>query len=220
MASLESKTCVFCGEQTRKKRKRNLCNTYQEHKKIPSSLKKIYNKKISLSTKPIQSSVVCSVCNTSACYPCVKAIYEKMEDTQVHEGDKWHHQMSEWINNNIFPPKDFVGHCCELVKNIEKEKATTAYTSTQSNNNICYDGYIHLPQLHILIPPPLHNSIDVHGFGREDELDVPGLLHGVVGYETGKNALMNKSFHLGSCALEILCNQVNFLSLTFMGTKH
>ena len=192
MANVESRTCVFCGEHTRKKRKRNLCDTYQEHKvgKIPSSLKKIYNKKLSSPHQPHQPSVVCSVCNSHACYLCVKAICERMKQNELHPEDKWYQQMSEWIYNNNYPNTDFVGHCCELLKSIEKERASSVYRSTesliQSNNNICYDGYIHLPQLHILIPPPLHNSIDVHGFGKEDELDVPGLLHGVVGYETGR----------------------------------
>ena len=47
MSTQESKWCVFCGEDTRKKRKRDICDTYEEYKvdKIPSSLKKIYNKK-------------------------------------------------------------------------------------------------------------------------------------------------------------------------------
>lgn len=53
-----------------------------------------------------------------------------------------------------------------------------------------FDGYIPLPQLHILIPLPLHDSIDVHGFGKEDETDLPGLLHGVVGFETARKCVI------------------------------
>ena len=47
MSTQESKSCVFCGEDTRKKRKRDICDTYEEYKidKIPSSLKKYIIKK-------------------------------------------------------------------------------------------------------------------------------------------------------------------------------
>ena len=43
-----------------------------------------------------------------------------------------------------------------------------------------YDGYLHLPELGILIPPPILKYVDVHGFGKEDSTDVPGLLHDVI----------------------------------------
>ena len=175
MSTTESKLCVFCGEDTRKKRKRDICDTYQEYKidKIPSSLKKIYNKKISTRKKPHQPSVLCSVCNTPACFLCVKVICERMKLHRLHENDNWYKQMNKWIHHNIYPKQDFVGHCCEVVKQIEHDRASNVYSSPSTNNNILYDGYIHLPQLHILIPPPPHNCIDVHGFGKENKIDIP-----------------------------------------------
>ena len=119
MSNQESKSCVFYGEDTRKKRKQNICDTYEEHK-IPSSLRKIYNKNISLRKEPHQTSVLCSVCKTPACYLCVKAICNLMKLNHLHDRDKWYEQMTEWFYNNIYPKKDFVAHYCELMKKIYK----------------------------------------------------------------------------------------------------
>ena len=44
-----------------------------------------------------------------------------------------------------------------------------------------YDGYFHIPELLILLPPPIVKNVDVHGFGNEDIAEIPGILHGVVG---------------------------------------
>ena len=112
-----------------------------------------------------------------------------------------------------------MGHCCEVVKQIEHERASNVYCCPPSNNKIVYDGYIHLPQLHILIPPPLHNCIDVHGFGKEDEIDIPGLLHGVVGYETGRKCFIQQIIPSGKLCKANVLQSGKFSFIDINGNK-
>ena len=66
---------------------------------------------------------------------------------------------------NWTPPAS-IGHCCEISQNIEKFQLNQ---SCLLRSEIQYDGYIHLPQLHVLLTPPLQKIIDIHGFGTEDK---------------------------------------------------
>ena len=90
--------------------------------------------------------------------------------------DKWYGEVKNIIATNKIP-STFVGHCCEIRQNIQIHKSNSV---PLQRAKLRYDGYLHLPQLHILLPPPLHQCIDIHGFGKENNKDTPGILHGVV----------------------------------------
>ena len=79
-------------------------------------------------------------------------------------------------------PLSYVGHCCEIKASIDKcVKNTNPPLNCSENIELHYEGYLHLPELGILILPPIVKYVDVHRFGNEENLEVPGLLHGVIG---------------------------------------
>lgn len=89
-------------------------------------MKKLYNKKIMLPNAPHQSSIKCSICNASACFMCVKAVCQRMQDSNLHSNDDWYHHTTNWIHNQAYPDNHFVGHCCELLQKIKKKYSMNA----------------------------------------------------------------------------------------------
>ena len=76
---------------------------------------------------------------------------------------------------------DFIGHCCEIKVTINKHKVQHISKSPDKNEGkLLYDGYLHIPGIQVLIPPSIKQHIDVHGLGRENNDQLPGLIHGVV----------------------------------------
>ena len=116
-----------------------------------------------------------------------------MEDNK-DAPDKWFRQVVEFVNNNIVP-KNFIGHCCELKSKIKDNMKIEDHITT---NPIKYDGYLHFPQVDILLDTPLVTHVDVHGLGKEDPLQgTPGLLHGVVDKECAINCFKDNIVPLG-----------------------
>ena len=187
----ESKTCVFCGENSRQDRKRKSCDTYEAHqnKSVPKMLHKVAKKHGSLIRRTIYDEIKCSVCGMFSCVKCITAVCAKLEESNSHHNDRWYQEVKHVLQGKH--PSDFVGHCCEIQQSVSELIAEENALAAINSKDIYLDGYLHLPQLHILLPPPLHNFIDVHGFGEEDSIDLPGLIHGVVDYKTAKYCFIN-----------------------------
>ena len=52
--------------------------------------------------------------------------------------------------------------------------------ATGKRNVLLYDGYLHFPELEILIPSYISCFFDMHGLGKEDSTEVLYILYGVV----------------------------------------
>ena len=106
-----------------------------------------------------------------------------MEIANVHPKGKWYQEVKNIMATNRTPPI-FIGHCCEIRQNIEKFQLNQSYLL---RSETLYDRYLHLLQLQVLLPPPLQQSIDIHGFGAEDKKDIHRMLHGVVNQYCTRN---------------------------------
>ena len=103
-----------------------------------------------------------------------------MVKNNKHYDDVWYQLVKDIIRTNI-QLSTFIGHCCELKLVIEDCAVEKDNTNTTDNRDgLLYDGYLHLPELEILIPPDMVKSVDIHGLGKENINDVHSLLHGVV----------------------------------------
>ena len=73
--------CIFCGNQSRKKQKRDTCDTYQamNNPKQPKGLKKWQNK---LAARGILKKTInhiwCSKCGSRTCKKCIVSICDTM----------------------------------------------------------------------------------------------------------------------------------------------
>ena len=85
--------------------------------------------------------------------------------------------------------------------------------SNNSNTNLLYNGYLHLPEIQLLLPPPVINYVDVHGFGAEVSPDTPGLLHGVINQKNARKCFENQIIPDGQQCTE-LCS--HFRKLPFI----
>ena len=183
----ESCTCVFCDVFSRNERRKDVCDTYEEGKVRPSyaTLRKVYKKHAGVCDDIFKRKIICSICGSSACADCVIAVCDDMRRRKIHANDSWYEEVQDFIKWGKPVSKNFIGHCCEVRLRIEKcVEEQKKNLVINKNQELRWDGYLHFPQLHILIPPPMNDYIDIHGLGKEDELDVPGLLHGVVGHAT------------------------------------
>ena len=122
----------------------------------------------------------CSICNLSSCSKCLKSLISKMDDNNDTE-DQWYKQTKKYLLYDILPKK-FIGHCCELKNSISNHQLQNEKMVDEHEcRDIKYDGYLHFPQVHILLDSPMVNHVDVHGLGKEDVFQgTPGLIHGVV----------------------------------------
>ena len=182
----ESRTCLFCGVSSKNKRKVNVCDTYQSTSKsnLDKTIEKLYKRNRHLSIPSLMTQVQCSVCSGMTCLECAAAICKEMEKSKIEEGDNWYFHMKNVLCSGKVPPPDFVGHCCEVRKKIEESRQADPHITSVSS--LKFDGYLHLPQLHVLVPPPMDRFVDIHGFGAESEMDTPGLIHAVVNRETAR----------------------------------
>ena len=57
----------------------------------------------------------------------------------------------------------------------------------KETKHLRYDGYLYLPQLYLLLPPPLLKYVYIHGFGKEYCTGLSGLLHGVANRECAQD---------------------------------
>ena len=97
-----------------------------------------------------------------------------------HHNDVWYQQAKVAITR-IDKPSTFVGQCCELKMAIENHATKNKISCpNEKHDGLLYDGYLHFPELEILISRSIIQFVDIHGLGKEDNTDVPGLLHGVV----------------------------------------
>ena len=80
----ESFFCVFCGQHSRKKRKRQSCDTYEGvySAKVPKTLRKLQRKLQSAVVEAIYvDHLQCSKCFSKACIPCIRSICDAMKKT-------------------------------------------------------------------------------------------------------------------------------------------
>ena len=78
-------------------------------------------------------------------------------------------------------PTNFIGHCCEVGVSINNAKEVVKDSRRiEDGAELLFDGCLHIPGIHILLPSPIVDYVDVHGLGREGEYDLPGLLHDIL----------------------------------------
>ena len=156
--------CVVCDTSTIKR-------PTTVNNELDSSSKKINSHQISLT---------CCVCGESVCNDCLKSITNQMT-TSRDTKDVWYSKVINYLNNSIVP-KEFIGNCCEIKNKIEKcMDHNSTLNSIKDNVELQYDGYLHFPQLHLMLDTPYVTHVDVHGLGKEDLLNgTPGLIHGVI----------------------------------------
>ena len=187
----ESLFCIFCGQHSRKKRKRQSCDTYEgvSSIKIPKTLRKLQRKMNSSAINILKvDHLECSKCLSKACVPCIRAISQNMKSNNDHKDDPWYQTVSELMEGTQQSPS-FIGHCCELKTTINKNKYSTCHKRNNDvldRSQLLYDGCLHIPAIAILIPPSMNCCVDVHGLGREGNIELPGLLHGVINKENAK----------------------------------
>jgi len=93
----ESDWCVICGQDSRKKRKRYTCNTYESHKPLSKTLRKMlrkYDKDKGISNTHATAKLSCfrcTRCNSKACMSCVTTVYSELKINDDHSADNWFH---------------------------------------------------------------------------------------------------------------------------------
>ena len=227
ITAAESSKCVLCGSGSRKSRKRQSCNTYQEVCQPAKVIKTISRlkrkfKNIPEVHIPKLAWIQCTNCDSQSCIPCINAICETMKDNNDHINDEWFHAVTQIITQNKTPPL-FIGHCCELRIKINAHQTILANkTKIIPQSPLQYDGYLHLPQLNILIPSPTNKYVDVHGFGGEDNTERPGLLHGVINQACAENCYRNHIIPDGRLSVELLnvIKDIRFENIYGTTTKH
>ena len=167
-----------------KKRKRDLCDRYHHsnHLKEPSTMKLCRRKlKLASPSEHKISHLECMKFHSKACNSCIHSICLNMKMNKDHSDNNWYHQVQDTILRDK-QLLSYVGHCCEIKASIDKcVKNINPPLNCSENIELRYNGYLHLPELGILIPPPIVRYVDVHGFRKEENSEVPGLLHGVIG---------------------------------------
>ena len=157
----ESVICIMCGIHSKQPRPRDYIDTYE-------------------SCDSSSQFIECLVCGECSCYKCVSSICTLMEKNNDHVDDKWYENVKRLMKFKQYHVK-IVGHCCEVRQEIESTISKNDNLSVIDDYPFC--GYLHFPQCYVLLPPPLHDYIDIHGFGIENDL-CPGLLHAVVSKKT------------------------------------
>ena len=109
-----------------------------------------------------------------------------MKHNKDHTNDKWYRQVQKVIQEDEHPSL-CIEHCYEI-KNKTGEYCNNDNIPSVSSpmGGLYYGGYLHLPELHILLPTTIVKYVDVDGFGKEDIVEVPSLLHMVVDMECAK----------------------------------
>ena len=122
----------------------------------------------------------CSKCQCKACISCIKSVCFAMIKNNHHHNDKWFQNVNTFMKGNQ-QPTNFIGHCCEVGLSIDSaKKAMKDSEGINGDTELLFDGCLHIPGIHVLLPSLMIDYVDVHGLGREGEDDLPGLLHGVV----------------------------------------
>ena len=126
----------------------------------------------------------------------------KMDNEQLN--DKWYNDVQNIIINNQHCSPDFIGHCCEIKSRISD---TDKYRSTghmkQSSDGLLYNGCLHFPELHILLPPSIISHVDVHGFSEDNSSLLHGLLYGVVDRECASDCYKLRIYPNGTNSLQL-----------------
>lgn len=135
------------------------------------------------SYKQTDYGLQCCICKSCACQVCLLEIVSKFSKP-VQERDRWCKEVNEYLHKGIYP-KDFVGSCCEL--KVEQQK-NRLHTSTVRNETR-YDGHLYLPEFSLIIDSPFE-CVDVHGLGGSAIL--PPVWHCVFSHKA------SESFHLAN----------------------
>ena len=102
-----------------------------------------------------------------------------MQKNSDRVNDAWYHTVKKILQIHLYPPS-FIGHCCEVQNKIEARQIRRIKDNITPQYKLRYDGYLHLPQLYILLSSPSDNYVDIYGFGSEDKAEQPRLTHGVI----------------------------------------
>ena len=112
---------------------------------------------------------------------CVTKVCSELKINDYHSTDNWFHEIQAGIRNNE-QPVEFIEHCCEI--RVQVEESILNYRNMIDptiNKSLRYNVHLYLPELNILFAPSIIDHMDIHGFGKEPTLCLPGLLYGVVG---------------------------------------
>ena len=105
-----------------------------------------------------RDGLTCSNCHRFACKECVTAFVIKAG--KHGKKDRWCLEVKQYlVDGNA--PEMFIGHCCELGSDSEKEKSFKK--KKKSCGDMRYDGYLHIPDFGVLISAKF-DCTDVHGF--------------------------------------------------------
>ena len=121
-----------------------------------------------------------SICDSRICPPCITAIYDVMIKKNEHPNDVWYHHETQAIKTSDQSLK-FIGHCCALKVSIEKDVSNNENCCpTTRNAGMLYDRYLDFSHLELLIKSSIVEFVDIHDLRKEDDTNVPGLIHGVI----------------------------------------
>ena len=130
----------------------------------------------------------CSRCYGGTCYSCVKAICSEMKLNKNHHDDMWY-DIANMAMVEYNYPTGFIGYCCEVKHQIEAPRNSKSIASRyKDKQELKYDGYLHLLDIDVLLPPSIRSYIDINGFGKESNWQLPGLLHGVVNQQCAEES--------------------------------
>ena len=122
--------------------------------------------------------------------------YLHSNEKKDHSSDPWYQSVTELMKGSLQSP-DFIGHCCEIKATINKDKVKHISKSPDKNEgNLLYDSYLHITGIQVLISPSIKQHIDIHGLGRENHDQLPGLIHGVVNSENASTLFDNNLIYL------------------------
>ena len=141
----------------------------------------------------------------------------KYESNNDHKDDPWYQTVSELMECTHQSPS-FIGRYWELKTTINKNKYSTCHKGNNyvlDRSPLLYDGCLHIPAIAILIPHSMNCCVDVHGLGREGNIELPGLLHGVINRENAK-VLYKKKLTLNGTNVHELPTVSKIVSCTLM----
>ena len=198
----ESTYCLFCGVDSKNKRKNpKLITTYVDNKsmyKYPMEGEDNYFEYIQ-----------CSQCLSKCCITCIESLCYEIKKNKDEKNDDWYIQVNAIMDSKQQNPL-FIGHCCELKNKIERTMESSKGI-TDDYSELKYDGYLHIPQLHILLDTPLVDYVDIHGLGKEDVDHTPGLIHGVVSKECAKQChILNVNVDLVKTNTFDICQDISY----------
>lgn len=112
-----------------------------------------------------------------------------MKHNNDHSDDMWYHQVQDTMLHNT-QQLSFSRDWCEVKEKInECVKSNNTHLNNSVKVGLHYDGYLHFPELGILILSLILKYIDVHAFGKEDSMEVPSQVLTVIAGECAQECI-------------------------------